>query len=110
MLQPGGWPKVTFLDAFAGPGRYLEGEEGSPNFWSNDADLHWPVSGENGWEPGAVTYYYDGRKVARITTGVTGKPMYLAFQNTQGNYGKGEVGGPTVPDVYRIDYVRVFTH
>jgi three-Cys-motif partner protein len=32
MLQPGRWPKVTFLDAFAGPGRYLEGEEGSPVF------------------------------------------------------------------------------
>ena len=32
MLQPGGWPKVTFLDAFAGPGRYLDGEEGSPVF------------------------------------------------------------------------------
>lgn len=32
MLQPGGWPKVTFLDAFAGPGRYEGGEEGSPVF------------------------------------------------------------------------------
>lgn len=32
MLQPGGWPKVTFLDAFAGPGRYEGGEDGSPVF------------------------------------------------------------------------------
>jgi len=26
------WPRVTYLDAFAGPGRYLDGEEGSPVF------------------------------------------------------------------------------
>lgn len=36
MLQPNGtgksWPKVTYVDAFAGPGRYLDGEEGSPVF------------------------------------------------------------------------------
>jgi three-Cys-motif partner protein len=37
LLQPsprsgGSWPKVTFLDAFAGPGRYETGEEGSPVF------------------------------------------------------------------------------
>lgn len=37
LLQPQGqsgrsWPKVTFLDAFAGPGRYEGGEEGSPVF------------------------------------------------------------------------------
>jgi three-Cys-motif partner protein len=35
MLQPSSrdgrlWPRVTFLDAFAGPGRYEGGEEGSP--------------------------------------------------------------------------------
>ena len=37
MLQPSSrdgrlWPRVTYLDAFAGPGRYLGGEEGSPVF------------------------------------------------------------------------------
>lgn len=37
MLQPSPrdgrlWPRVTYLDAFAGPGRYAEGEEGSPVF------------------------------------------------------------------------------
>lgn len=26
------WPRVTYIDAFAGPGRYLGGEEGSPIF------------------------------------------------------------------------------
>jgi three-Cys-motif partner protein len=31
MLQPT-WPRVTYVDAFAGPGRYLGGEEGSPVF------------------------------------------------------------------------------
>ncbi|WP_052744652.1 class I SAM-dependent methyltransferase [Streptomyces odonnellii] len=37
LLQPQGrdgrsWPRVTFLDAFAGPGRYEGGEGGSPAF------------------------------------------------------------------------------
>ncbi len=37
MLQPSAlnghlWPRVTYLDAFAGPGRYEGGEEGSPVF------------------------------------------------------------------------------
>jgi three-Cys-motif partner protein len=37
MLQPSArdrrlWPRVTYLDAFAGPGRYEGGEEGSPIF------------------------------------------------------------------------------
>ncbi|MEQ0563982.1 three-Cys-motif partner protein TcmP [Amycolatopsis sp. NEAU-NG30] len=36
MLQPNAkgfsWPKVTYVDAFAGPGRYEGGEEGSPVF------------------------------------------------------------------------------
>lgn len=36
LLQPSRsgfrWPRVTYLDAFAGPGRYTGGEEGSPIF------------------------------------------------------------------------------
>jgi three-Cys-motif partner protein len=36
MLQPNAkdfsWPRVTYVDAFAGPGRYEGGEEGSPVF------------------------------------------------------------------------------
>jgi three-Cys-motif partner protein len=36
MLQPTAsgflWPRVTYVDAFAGPGRYLDGEDGSPVF------------------------------------------------------------------------------
>lgn len=37
MLQPSPrdgrlWPRVTYLDAFAGPGRYADGEDGSPVF------------------------------------------------------------------------------
>jgi three-Cys-motif partner protein len=32
MLQPGRWSRVTLLDAFAGPGRYEGGEDGSPVF------------------------------------------------------------------------------
>ncbi|TDQ05457.1 three-Cys-motif partner protein TcmP [Labedaea rhizosphaerae] len=30
-----GWDRVTYVDAFAGPGRYEGGEEGSPVFVLN---------------------------------------------------------------------------
>ena len=37
LLQPSAstgrsWPHVTYVDAFAGPGEYIGGEEGSPVF------------------------------------------------------------------------------
>jgi three-Cys-motif partner protein len=48
LLQPtsGGrrWPRVTYVDAFAGPGRYAAGEEGSPVF-ALDRLLHHEAAG-----------------------------------------------------------------
>jgi Glycosyl hydrolases family 16 len=58
------------------------------------------------WEPGSVTWYYDGVKVGVETTNITGDPMYiiadLAADNTY--------GGPVAPGTMRIDYVRVWQH
>lgn len=34
------------------------------------------------WQPGRVTYYYDGVKVGEITKGVTSAPMYITLVNT----------------------------
>ncbi|HET7247280.1 MAG TPA: hypothetical protein VFJ07_20840, partial [Streptosporangiaceae bacterium] len=33
------------------------------------------------WEPRSITYYYDGRVVGRIRSGVTHAPMYLILNN-----------------------------
>ena len=57
------------------------------------------------WQPGVVTYYYDGHEVGQITTGITSSPMYLVL-----NYGVGATyGGPiSTPATMRIDYVKVW--
>jgi len=56
------------------------------------------------WEPGSVTYYYDGTEVGQITTGVTSSPMYLILDNTTGS-----PGGPTVtPADFQVSYVKVW--
>jgi beta-glucanase (GH16 family) len=57
------------------------------------------------WEPGKVTYYYDGIKVGTITLGITSSPMYLIL-----SYGASlRHGGPIrVPATMRVAYVMVF--
>jgi beta-glucanase (GH16 family) len=58
------------------------------------------------WEPGSVTWYYDGAKVGVETTNITGDPMYiiadLAADNTY--------GGPAGAGTMKIDYIRVWQH
>lgn len=56
------------------------------------------------WQPRTVTYYYNGRKVGRVTRGVTHSPMYVVIVNTlSAKY-------PNVwqQDGMRVDYVRVW--
>jgi Glycosyl hydrolases family 16 len=56
------------------------------------------------WEPGSVTYYYDGRNIGSITSGVTSAPMYIIL-----NYAAGSASAE-VPDTMKVDYVRVWQH
>ena len=56
------------------------------------------------WEPGSVTYYYDGRVIGTVTRGVTSAPMYLVLDNTVHS---GE-STDTKPDSLRVKYVRVW--
>lgn len=62
------------------------------------------------WEPGKVTWYYDGKKVWEYTTGITNKPLYLVAN--LGILGKdwdtGKTITPNLPYTYRVDYVRVW--
>ena len=55
------------------------------------------------WQPGSVTFYYDGADVGSITSGITGAPMYLVLDNTV------KTGsGLTVPGTMQVSYVRVW--
>lgn len=59
------------------------------------------------WKPGSVTYYYDGKQVGQITSGITSSPMYLILNNAISS----QHGGPTVtPADMMTDYVRVWQH
>jgi hypothetical protein len=54
------------------------------------------------WQPGSVTYYYDGVDVGSITTGITTAPMYLLLDDTVAG------GATAVPDAMQVQYVRVW--
>jgi beta-glucanase (GH16 family) len=59
------------------------------------------------WEPGSVTWYYDGVPVGSATSGITAAPMYLALNLAADD----EYGGPLqTPATLRVDYVRVWQH
>jgi beta-glucanase (GH16 family) len=59
------------------------------------------------WEPGSITYYYDGTKVWRATSGITSEPMYLVLDLAI----SAELSPPiTLPATMSIDYVRVWQH
>lgn len=58
------------------------------------------------WEPGSVTYYYDGTEVWSDTSGVTSEPMYLILCLAASTH-----WAPiTVPATMQVDYVRVWQH
>jgi beta-glucanase (GH16 family) len=58
------------------------------------------------WEPGSVTWYYDGAEIGKVTEGVTSAPMYLVIVNTVSVKGQ----AVTKPDTMRVAYVRVWQH
>jgi beta-glucanase (GH16 family) len=63
----------------------------------------WHIVSSN-WEPGSVTWYYDGVQIAHITTGVTAAPMYIAMVNSVSS----KAPGIARPSTMRVAYVRVW--
>jgi beta-glucanase (GH16 family) len=55
------------------------------------------------WEPGSITYYYDGADIGSVTSGVTSAPMFLVLDNAAG----GEI---STPATMKVAYVRVWQH
>lgn len=101
------WPTDGENDTMEGPGGqacfHFHSPAGGPGACAAGSYAGWHTFGSD-WEPGSVTYYYDGVKVGTITTGITSAPQYLILDYTQGAY-----GGPTVaPAAALIDYVRVW--
>jgi beta-glucanase (GH16 family) len=55
------------------------------------------------WEPGSITYYYDGADIGSVTSGVTSAPMFLILDNAT-------AGSALVPATMKVAYVRVWQH
>ena len=78
-----------FHDALGGPGKC--DPQIKPGWHTVAAD----------WQPGSVTYYYDGTKVGSITSGITSAPMFLLLDNTTTRH-------HPIADSMRVQYVRVW--
>jgi beta-glucanase (GH16 family) len=106
------WPTDGELDVVEGLGGqacwHFHDPQGAPGGCAPGSSYTggWHTYGAD-WEPGSVTYYYDGMVVGTITTGVTSAPMYLILDLAADN----AYGGPlAAPATMRVDYVRVWQH
>jgi len=104
----GRWPTTGELDVMEGLGGraayHFHSTAGGPgaNVAGNFTGWHTYAAD---WQPGVVTYYYDGHRVGAIDTGITSSPMYLIL-----NYGLDHTYGGAIrtPDAMKVDYVRVW--
>jgi beta-glucanase (GH16 family) len=103
----GPWPTTGELDVVEGIGGqacwHFHDAAGDPGSCSNAGYAgSWHTYGAD-WEPGEVTFYYDGRRVGTLTDGITSAPMYLIL-------GLGVAPGSSViaPARLQVDFVRVW--
>lgn len=103
------WPAGGELDVMEGLGGsacwHFHDPSGGPGGCANgNYTGGWHVFGAD-WEPGHVTYYYDGVKVGTVTSGITSSPMCLILALAVSN------GAPIeAPASELISYVRVWQH
>ena len=103
------WPADGEMDVMEGLSGsacfHFHSPSGGPGGCASGDFTGWHTYGAD-WEPGSVTYYYDGEEVGRITTGVTSAPQYLILNNAVGGSG----GQSVAPADMQVDYVRVWQH
>lgn len=74
---------------------------GGPGACDDSLSPGWHTFASN-WQPGSVTYYYDGARVGAINAGITASPMYILLDNTV------SAGGAGATTSMRVEYVRVW--
>lgn len=102
------WPTDGENDVMEGLGGeacyHFHSPSGGPGSCASGNYTGWHTFGAD-WEPGSVTYYYDGVKVGQIASGITSAPQFLILNNAVGG------SGTTVtPATMQVDYVRVWQH
>lgn len=105
------WPADGEIDVVEGLGGeacwHFNSPHGAPgNCHPGTYTGGWHTFGAD-WEPGSITYYYDGHVVGRVTSGITSAPMYLILNLATARTYAGPV---LVPAAMRVDYVRVWQH
>lgn len=108
------WPRdgeIDVMESLGGEPRwhYHYEQNGSHRSIGSGFNLISPKTGWHTfgalWEPGRITFYYDGRNVGTVTSGVTSKPHYLIINHALSN----SISPPVkVPSTLRVDYVRVW--
>lgn len=105
----GDWPQTGEMDIMEG----LSGQacyhfidpSGNPGACDAATGPGWHTFGAE-WQAGSVTYYYDGQAIGTISQGITGDPMYLILDLTDGP----GIGGETVaPATMQVAYVRAWS-
>jgi beta-glucanase (GH16 family) len=104
------WPtngEIDVVEGLAGLAQahfhYSGGAQG-PLTGSGTFTGGWHTFGAD-WEPGSITFYYDGVDIGRFTAGITSAPMYLILDMAVSS------SSPVVaPATMKVDYVRVWQH
>lgn len=104
------WPTDGEMDVMEGLGGsacyHFHSPAGGPGGCAPGSYTGWHTYGAE-WKQGSVTYYYDGKQVGQITSGITSAPMYLILNHSISS----SMGGNTVvPADMMVDYVRVWQH
>jgi beta-glucanase (GH16 family) len=104
------WPadgEMDVMEGLSGQACYhFHSSAGGPGGCASGNFTGWHTYGAE-WKAGSVTYYYDGKQVGQITTGITSQPMYLILNNGVSD----QHGGPRLtPADMMVDYVRVWQH
>ena len=104
----GNWPVTGELDVMEGlSGRdcyHFHSTSGGPGACASLANASGWHTFAADWQPGVVTFTYDGAVVGTISSGITSAPMYLILNLGVGGYG-GEIQAPAT---MLVDYVRVW--
>jgi beta-glucanase (GH16 family) len=103
------WPQDGELDVLEG----LGGETATYFHSANNGGGGGSIKGSHAgwhnfgadWQPGKVTYYYDGKNVRTISNGITGAPMYLIMADT---IASSSVFSAAYPVTMKISWVRVW--
>jgi len=105
------WPKTGEIDVLEGLGgkacwHFINPADVRGNCATGTFYNGWHTFGAD-WEPRSITYYYDGRAVGAIRSGITHAPMYLILNNATTRLYQIPLH---VPAVMRVAYVRVWQH